>query len=377
MRFECLQENLNQGLSIVNRFISTKPQLPILANILFSATDGKLILKATNLESGVVLEVGAKIDEEGEVTVPAKTINEFIGQLPAEKIEFTTQESNLEINCQKFQATISTIPSSEFPPLPSISAKPNFVFRTDEFLSPISKVSFAAASDESRPVLSGVKILSGDKGIILAATDGFRLSTYHINSNKFPPIDLILPAKTLMDIVRILGEQKEEEFKLDITKEKNQAIFGLTKAEIICRLLEGQFPSFEKIIPTSFTTKSIINKDDFLMAIKTASIFAREAANVIKFQISPSSGSASKFQIKADATQVGKSSVELDTKTEGEGGEIAFNSRFLLEYLNIVSGEEIIFEMTNPLSPGVFRVVGDEGFTHIIMPVRINPEPSS
>lgn len=367
MQFSCLQENINKGLSVVSRFVSNKPQLPVLANILLSAKKGELVLGATNLEAGITYRLGAKIEEEGEITLPAKTLTEFINQLPADKIEFSLAENNLKISCQKFQATISGLPAAEFPPLPVSSGGQSLSFKKEEISLPIFQASFAASQDESRPVLSGVKIFGGEKGLTLVATDGFRLSVISLPKKTAPsPFDFILPSRTLVEVVRILGEEENGEFGLEIAKETNQAIFSLNKADVVCRLLEGQFPNFEKIIPDSFTTRAVFSKEEFLAAIKTTAIFAREAANVIKFQITNS-----KFQISANAPQVGENTVEIEAKIEGEGGEIAFNARFLQDLLGVVSGGEIIFEMTGPLSPGVFKLVGDDSFLHLIMPVRV------
>lgn len=367
MQFSCLQENFFKGLSVASRFISSRPQLPVLANILLSTRQGKLKLRATNLESGITLQVGAKIEKEGEITVPAKTLTEFIGSLPADKIELFVQENNLKISCQNFEASISGLSATEFPPLPSAGGKPNLSFKTEEVSLPVSQVAFAAAQDESRPVLSGVKVFSKEKGLTLAATDGFRLSVKELPGIRPPsPIDIVLPARTLTEVARILSEEKEKEFNLEITKEQNQAIFSLSNAEIVCRLLEGEFPNFEKIIPASFTSRATLAKEEFLAAIRTASIFAREAANIIKFKIEKD-----KLQISANAPQIGGNITTIEAKTEGEVGEIAFNSRFLQDLLNIVPQEEIVFEASGPLSPGVFKPVGDETFLHIIMPVRV------
>lgn len=366
MRITCLQENLNKGLSVVSRFVANKPQLPILSNILICTQEGKLKLGATNLESGVSLLIGAKIEEEGKITIPAKTLTEFIGQLPADKVELITEENNLKINCQKFTATINGLSAEEYPPLPKAQGTKPLIFKTKDILLPISQVSFSAAQDESRPVLSGVRIFSGEKGLTLAATDGFRLSVVKIAVQGTPSLDMVLPARTLVEVVRILAEEKEEEFKLEVSSETGQVIFSLVNQEIFSRLLEGQFPNFEKIIPTSFTTRATVSREEFLSAIKTTSIFAREAANIIKFIIKNS-----EFRIEANAPQVGENSVEVEAKIEGEGGEIAFNARFLLDYLNVVPSGEISFEMTNSLSPGVFRVPGEENLLHIIMPVKV------
>lgn len=371
MLFSCLQENLAQGLSVVSRFVSSRPQLPILANLLFSAKQGKLELKATNLEAGITMQIGAKIEEEGEITVPAKTTSELIASLPAGKIEFKNEENNLKVSSQGLQATINGLSATEFPPLPVFSGKPSFVFKKEEMVLPFSQVLFAAAQDESRPVLSGVKISGGEKGLVLAATDGFRLSVKKIPNNpKSNPFTFVLPARTLAEIIRLLTEQKEEEVAIELTTETNQAIFGLTKSEVVCRLLEGEFPNFEKIIPSGFATRVIFTKEDFAAAIKTASVFAREAANVVKFKINPSTDGP-KFKIEASAPQVGEESFELEAKTEGEETEIAFNARFLQDLLAAISSEEIIFEANGPLSPGVFKIKDDESFLHLIMPVRV------
>jgi len=375
MKFSCLQENLNKGLSIVSRFISTRPQLPVLSNILLIAKKDNLSLKATNLESGITYKVGVKIEEEGEITIPAKTLSELVSQLPADKVDFLLEENNLKINCQRFQARIAGLPATEFPPLPESSGKPNLSFKTEEISAPVSQVSFAAAQDESRPVLSGVRIFNQDKGLTLVATDGFRLSVVGLPTVvSAQPIDLLLPSRTLIEVVRILAEEGEKEFGLEITKETNQAVFSLGRADIVCRLLEGQFPNYEKIIPHGFNTHIVVNKDELAAAIKTAAIFAREAANIIKFEIHPSASSGPKFQISANAPQVGENTVELEAKVEGENAEIAFNCRFLQDLLGIVSSEDIIFEMTSSLSPGVFKIAGNANFLHLIMPVRVNPE---
>lgn len=367
MEFSCLQENLIKGLSVVSRFVSTKTQLPILLNILLNAQKEGLKLGATNLESGILLKIGAKVEKEGQITIPAKTLTEFIGSLPADKIEFSLEENNLKVTCQKFKAVINGLSATEFPPLSNLNEEENFIFDTGEFSLPIVQTAFAAAQDESRPVLSGIKVFSEEKNLVFVATDGYRLSFKKIpNEKKIASLDIILPARTLTEVVRILTEEKEEKIRLGIVKEGGQVVFSLSNSQVFCRLLEGQFPDFGKIIPTTFSTRAILGREELLSAIKTASIFAREAANVIKFQIS-----SNRFQISANAPQVGENISEVEAKIEGEDGEIAFNSRFLLDFLNIVSQEEVVFEMNGPLSPGVFKVGGDESFLHLIMPVRL------
>ncbi len=364
MWFESLQENIVKGLNIASRFISSRPQLPVLANILLSTEKNKLKLKATNLESGITLEVGAKVEEEKEITIPAKTLTEFIGSLPPGKVSFHLEENNLKIRAMGFQATINGLSATEFPPLPVSVGKFVLSIKTEEILRAISQVAFAAAQDEGKPVLSGVKIFNEGGNLVFVATDGYRLSLKKTpGSSSF---DGVLPARTMAEAVRIAKEGNEEKINLETTEGANQAIFSLSNAEIVCRLLEGQFPSYEKIIPTGFSTKVILPKEEFLSAIKTAAIFAREAANIVRIGILKDG-----VKVSANAPQVGENETFLGAKVEGEETEIAFNSRFLLDYLGIVSQEEISFEMNGPLSPGAFRPVGDETFLHIIMPVKV------
>lgn len=371
MKFDCLQENLSKGLLTVSRFTPTRAQLPILANILISAKNGELKLGATNLESGIVLQIGAKIEEEGEITVPAKIITDLINSLPPGKIEFISEDNNLKIGGFSSKTTLSCLPASEFPPFP-ISKKGGAIKLTKEELKgPVLLTSYCAANDESRPVLSGIKIFIKNNNLAFVATDGYRLSlkTTPVKAGEGLEKGLILPARTLTEIVKILEEDEEGMVELELSS-LGQVIFKLKNAEIFCRLIEGQYPDFEKIIPSSFKTSARVLKKDLAAAVKTTAIFAKDSANIIKFKIESAQG-GSGLRVSANAPQIGGNESEVEAKIEGEENEIAFNCRFLQEFLNIIEGEEIVFEMGNSLSPGVFKILGDSSFLHLIMPVRI------
>ena len=262
MKFDCLQENLSKALLTVSRFTPSRPQLPILANVLLSAKKGELLLGATNLESGINLHLGAKIDEEGEITLPAKTLTELIGSFPPGRIEFLLEENNLKISCQKNQAVLSGISASEFPPLPKAGKEEVLKFSSEEIAGPVSQTSYCAATDESRPVLGAVKILEKDGFLSFVATDGYRLSlkTTKIKAPKNLTKGVLLPARILTEVVKILAESEKKEVGLEISAQNNQAIFSLDSAEIFCRLIEGQYPDFQKIIPASFSTKTTFSK---------------------------------------------------------------------------------------------------------------------
>lgn len=368
MRFDCLQESLSKALLIVSRFVPPRPQLPVLANVLISAKKGELLFGATNLESGISFQMGAKIDEEGEITLPAKTLTELVGSFPAGRIEFLQEENSLKISCQKNQATLTGISAAEFPPLPKVGKDGVLKFLSSEIIGPVSQTAFCSATDESRPVLGAVKILEKGGFLSFVATDGYRLSlkTTKIKAPKNMTKGILLPARILTEAARILAESERKEVGLEISSQNNQAVFILSEAEIFCRLIEGQYPDFEKIIPQNFTTRAVFQKEELLSAVKTTAIFAREAANIVKFKVQ-----GSRFEVSANAPQVGENTTEIEAKIEGEGGQIAFNCRFLLDFLNTTSAPELVFEMTTSTAPGVFGISGDDSLLHLIMPVRV------
>lgn len=365
MKVIVLQENLNQALTAAGRLTTTKSQLPILANILLKTEKGRLRLSATNLETGINYLLGAKVQKEGEITIPAKVILELVSSLPAEKVNLIVNGDLLKVETSSSRAEVNGISAAEFPEIPRFKGQPDFVFKAEQFQEAIDQVCFAAASDETRPVLAGVKMALEAGELVLAATDGYRLSVKNLKGFKSEKLKkpLIIPARTLQEAVRI---RESGEVKLLVSKKENQVIFGLEDVEIVCRLIEGQFPDFNKVIPSDHKTRFSVAKEELLKAIKLASIFARETANITKFQISKS-----KLQISANAPQVGKNISEIEIKNEGEENKIAFNFRYLLDFLATVAAEEVVFEMADPLSPGVFRLPKDNSFLHIIMPVRV------
>jgi len=373
MKVSLLQENLNKGLAIVNKFVSTKIQLPVLANIFISAKNGKLKLSATNLETGINLWLAAKIDEEGEITIPAKIISEFVASLPQDKVVLKKIDSKLEINCRSYKASFNSIAASEFPPIISLKNKKNqldyktIILKKDLFIKAVNQIGFTAAIDESRPTLTGIKIDFLANKLQLVATDGYRLGLKTITlPQKLDEQSLIIPAKALLEVARVYLQNEEEELKLALIKKENQVIFSLGEVEIITRLLEGEYPDFQKIIPLTSTTEIILNKEEFQRAVKTASLFAKDSANIVRLKIKDQ-----KLKISANSPEVGENEVELEIKQKGEDSQVAFNCRFLQDYLNSLEAEELILESSGPLKPGVFKPVNDASFLHLIMPVRL------
>jgi len=373
MNVSILQENLSKALSTVSRCIAPKATLPILSNILIATDRGKIRFSSTNLEMGINFWIGGKIEKEGSITVPARALTEFVSSLPAGRVDLKVKKSNLSVSSSLHKATFNGTAASEFPKVPSFSGEKILSFKKENLSKIFSQVIFAASQDEDRPVLTGVLVKRGGKKLSLVATDGYRLSVKEIEaaSASFKE-KLLIPAKTLSEIGRLsqeLGEE-DEEVRVGLTKEKNQIVFVFPNLELSSRLIEGDFPDFTKIMPSSTNTSVSLDKEEFLRAVKIASIFAREQANIVKFVIS-SSNTSGKIKISSETPQIGTNQSEIETKVEGEDLEIAFNCRFLLDFLGSVEGEEIIFEANDSLSPGVFKIAGDSSLTHIIMPVRI------
>jgi len=373
MKVEILQEELNKALTIVNRFVDARPQLPILTNILLSTNKRKLRFSATNLNLGINLWLGGKIEKQGEIAIPAREITEFISYLSPGPLTLESSQNKLIVSCASNKASFVGIKPEEFPAIPQLSGKNTFLLKTESLTTAVGQVGFAAATDETRPVLAGIYWQFSGKKYQMVATDGYRLSLKSVELKKSvlknkKKTTFLIPARGLNEVVRL---SDGETIKVGLTKDENQVVFGFNNAQISSRLLEGDFPEYEKIIPTQVKTKVWIDKQDFLSAIRTASVFAKEAANIVVLTIDKS-----KMSIKADAPQVGENQSSLSVKVEGEPIKVAFNFRFLLDFINAVLTQEnnLLLELTEPLTPALFKVEGDNSWLHVIMPVRLEEE---
>lgn len=374
MKVSILQENLAKGVGVVSRIVSSKTQLPVLNNILIATDQGKIKLTATNLETGINLWLGGKVEKEGKITVPARVFSEMVSSLPKETVVLEMEKDKLKIVCGKYKAEINGINADEFPSVPSLKNQKEvgekISLNREQVESSLGQVAAAAASDESRPVFTGVKLeLETDK-IRMAATDGYRLSVKTISGIKGikKKQSLIIPARALMELVRVLGaaETEVKEITLAATQAERQLILSFGDGEVITRILEGEFPDFDKIIPSTHSTAIEMETEELAQAVKAAAVFAKDSANIVKFKIGKEG-----LLISANSPQVGTNEAEVAGKTTGEGGEIAFNCRYLTEMFNVIGGEKIVLEISGPLNPGVFRPLGDNSFLHIIMPVRV------
>ena len=367
MQITVLKDNLKKALSFVGKNVSGKAQLPVLSHVLLETSEGKLKISSTNLETSIVFWIGAVVEKEGKLTAPARILTELVNSFVQEKIIISSQQTSLKLVCGESEATLNGMAAEEFPPLPAESGKKDFTLSLATLKSSLPLVLISASSDfEGRPILTGLKIFTKDKQVVLVATDGFRLSVKQIPQVSGLEEALILTSRALSETFRLLVEEKEEQVDVHLSKDKNQVLFSLPQAQIATRLIEGEFPAYEKIIPRGFKTKAVFETQELLSAVKFASVYAKESANIVRIKIENNTAI-----ITASSQQVGGNKTTISVDQQGDEGEMAFNARFLLDLLSVFPEEKLVFEMTDPLAPGVFKPAKDDSFLHIIMPVRI------
>ncbi|MCX7839477.1 MAG: DNA polymerase III subunit beta [Anaerolineae bacterium] len=290
MKLSCLQENLAKGLSVVSRAVATRSTLPVLSNILLSAEQGRLKLAATNLELAITCWIGAKVDEEGAITLPARILNDFVNSMPPERIEMNLNVKNqtLHLKCARYNANIKGIDAQEFPIIPTAGDGKRISIEASTLREMIEQTTFAAATDESRPVLTGVLAKFEKDKVTFAAADGYRLSVRYaaLSEPVASPISIIIPAKALQEVARVSGDQ-EDPIVIAVTENQSQVVFQLTNIEIVSQLIEGQFPDFARILPTSHATRTVVTTSEWQNAVKASSVFAREAMNTVRLSITP------------------------------------------------------------------------------------------
>jgi len=375
MKVSCLQENLAKGLGIVGRAVSPRSTLPVLGNVLLATDAGRLKLSATNLEVGINCWIGARVEEEGAITVPARTFVDLVNALPPEQVdmELVVRTQTLNLRAGRSEANVKGIDAQEFPIVPVPEGDDGIPIEPDVLRTAVSQVAFAAATDESRPILTGVLAKFEGAQLTLAAADGFRLSVRTIPlPQPIPdPFSIIIPARALTELGRISGEQKDP-IIVTVTPTRNQVIFQLTDIVLVSQLIDGNFPDYRQIIPRERTTHTVVDTATFLKACKTALIFARDAAHITRVHVKPGSELTPGYVVvSATSAETGDDVSEFDASIEGEEIEIAFNVRYMIDLLSVVGTPQVALDTTMPSSPGVIRPVGDVDFTHVIMPMHL------
>ncbi|HLY64558.1 MAG TPA: DNA polymerase III subunit beta [Chloroflexota bacterium] len=371
MKLSCPQENLSKGLAIVGRAVSTRSTMPILSNVLLATDGSRLRLAATNLELSINCWVEAEVEQEGRVAVPARLLQEFVNSLPSAPVNMELNASNrtVKMHCLRTDGNIRGVNADEFPAIPTVEDGAA-VFRQPAHLlkDMINQVAIAAATDDSRPIFTGVLTTIG-KTMMMVAADGFRLGlrSTELEGGPEEELTLIVPAKSLLELARILpdGKGQDEMVEIALAPNKNQVIFRTSSVELVSRLIEGQFPNYKQIMPKESKTQVIVPTSEFLNAAKTASFFARDSANIVRLHME-----SGELTVRAESTELGDNESKIDAVVEGEpSADIAFNAKYLTDALNVVESEQTRLEIVSAGSPGVIKPVDSTDYVHIIMPM--------
>ena len=372
MKLSCIQSNLRKGLATVSRAVATRSTIPETQNVLIATDNGRLRLTATNLEIAITTWIGAQIEEEGSVTIPARMLSDFINSLPDKRVDIETVANpiGLKIHCANFDAQMNGIDPENYPPIPNISDGPKISISSSDFKSSLSRVRFAVATDESRPALTGVKVDIKGNEFTLASADGFRLAieTGSCESSVEEDVSVIVPGRTMNEIFSLLGTDSGM-LDMTVTEQKSQALFKFGDVEVVTQLIQGNFPDYERLIPGEKGTICRVNREEILQATNAASVFARDGSGIIRM-VSDDTDEGS-IRIMSQAEELGSNESRVNASIEGEETRIAFNSKFLNEILSVLDGDEVEIETMSPSSPGVFRSAANSGYLHIIMPMFV------
>lgn len=374
MRVSILQESLAKGLSTVGRAVSPRSTLPVLSNVLLATENGRLRISATNLELGVTTWLGANVEEQGATTVHARTFGDLVSQLSPERVdlELAPSANKLRLDCGSNTAHINVIAADEFPVMPEpAEGDDTLSIPPEELRDVIRQVAFAAATDDTRPILTGVLMKYTGGTLTLAAADGFRLAVraLHLNAD-FPDFELVIPANSLQELERIASDEEKEVYMV-LPPDRGQVLFHMTNAALVTQVLDGTFPDYNQIIPENTVTHTELDTHEFLRACKRADIFAREAANTVRLHIQPHDSNAGTVTVSATAADRGENEGVLAAHIEGEEIEMAFNVRYLIDALQVLGDDRVMLATINARSPGVLHPVDYSDLTYVVMPMHM------
>jgi DNA polymerase III subunit beta len=380
VKVSCLQENLQRALGQVSRAIATKTALPVLSNVLLSTDDGRLKVAATNLEIGITTWITADIETEGKITVDARLLSEFVATLPNDAVQLTANPAgtSLAVQSGRDKAAINGIDAEDFPVIPLVGEDASNVEVDAQLLREmIGQVEFAAANDESRPVLAGILVRFEDNTITLASADGFRLAVREgkLANAVAEKLDIIVPAKSMRELARIIGDQSEP-LLLAITPNQSQLLVKTGETEFVSRLIDGTFPDYRQIVPREFNTRVDVGRDPLLNAVRRSGYFARDNNDVVRIAITPgeSDTEPGTIEVSANAAERGNSQSFVDANIAGPELQVAFNSRYLTDVLGVIRHGQVTLGLNGANQAGVLRAAGAEEYTHVIMPMVIGAQ---
>jgi DNA polymerase III subunit beta len=368
VKLSVMQENLARGLSVVSRAVSSRSTLPVLANVLLRTEDAGLKLTATNLEIGITYWVPGKIETDGATTVPARLLTDLVNSLPAsERVDLEVQGADtLHLRSGRFATHVKGIDAEEFPTIQTAGERPTTRISQKALRRALDETIFAAASDEARPILTGVLArFEGDR-VTFGAADNYRIAVRTIDVlDPVESMSVVIPARALAELGRVLADT-DDPVEIVLAQARNQVLFHLEGIDLVSRLIDGQFPNYQQVLPAGHTSRAIVDRDELLRAVRPAALIASSSANIVKLQVGGDDGGVT---VSATA-EVGDYTGQVEAEVEGDGTTIAFNARYLNDVLSNVTADRFALELNGPLSPGVFRPVGDDAYVHVVMPVR-------
>lgn len=371
MRISCLQSNLSKALAAANRAVSTRTNLPVTQNILLKTHDSMLRVSATNLSIGVTTSIGTQIELDGAISVPADLLLTFVNSLPDEKVDMTLEGDQLNIICGSFETDLKGIPEEEFPPIPNVEEGEALEISASELRQAIDHVTFAAATEDSRPVLTATKVEVKGDSFTFAAADGFRLAVYEGKLESTVDVDSLeftIPAKSMSEVRNLLGNAGGT-VQFTVTPNENKALFKIGDVEMFSQLQEGTFPNYNQLIPEKFETRAVIANSELLKSVQTAFAYGRSGSGIVRLRIKNDEGHAN-VHVSGE-TEGAVFRAEVPASIEGEDSNIAFSGRYLVEVLQALGDCDVAIETTSSSSPGVVRAVEKSNYVHVVMPMFV------
>lgn len=362
MKLQVTQENLSKALNTVARVASSRSTLPILSNVILKTTGNRLSIAATNLDIAITCFVGSKVSNEGAITVPARLMQDFVSSLPSGVINLSLEENKLNITTEKYQSIINGVSAEEFPVMPAISKGKNWFVPAKLLKGALQQTVVAASTDEARPTLTGVYIHTHGAKLYVVATDSYRLAEKELMKTS-EEVDLLVPASAMQDLLRIATDFEDD---IEVVHDDQQVLFKVGDTELVTRLIEGKYPDYRKLIPQKFATKATLKRTDFVNITKVSSLFARESAGSITINVDETGKQVS---IRSVASQLGENTSSASGKISGTG-DITLNSRYLLDALNVIADEEVIFGFNGKLEPCIIKGGKTTDYLHVIMPLK-------
>jgi DNA polymerase III subunit beta len=362
MKLQVTQENLSKALGSVSRVASGRGTLPILSNVLLKTVDNRLSIAATNLDIAITHFIGSKVSESGAITVPARLMQDFVSSLPSGVIDLKLDDYKLKVGADKYQSTINGVTAEDFPVMPAIADGTSWTIAAKVLKAGLQQVVGAASNDEARPVLTGVYVHSFEGSLYMVATDSYRLAEKRLMPST-EDIKLLIPATALQDLLRILGEYDED---VHVTHDDQQVLFKVGDIELVTRLIEGNYPDYRKLIPAQFASSAKLKRSDLTNITKVSSLFARESAGSVTINLDDEKALVS---IRSVASQLGENTASATADVTGPG-IITLNSRYILDALHGLSGDEVTMSFNGKLEPSVLADPSADDYLHVIMPLK-------